>query len=464
MPNHPLNTRRPFMSHGFVLPIFLVYVLAGAALLLAVGLGSGVIGGVPFWEKGNQVRVTGAAGEWTLEVNGQPLYIKGVGCGIARGSRGEDYLEMARDMGANSVRTWGTDQGTRHYLNRAARLGLYVDAGIWLNHVDVKNGYSYLGPNPYLESKRKEIIRYVRKFHRHPAVLMWNIGNEVMTFTDSKAEKIAMAQFLEKTINEVKKIDPHHPVIYTEASLADLAILQTYAPSLDIIGVNTYGSVRVVKGSWEARGIDKPFMITEFGPRLPMDSGKDENGRSVELRDQDKAMLYGDLAGQVKEFKGWNLGGYAFHLGETTQESISWWNLNQGDQKRESWWKMYELYTDRSRPRPLPRVRELRLSKTQGLLPGERIQAEVALSSGGEGDLEFGFWISTALENILEYYVNRSLDPQAVNTGPNQAEIIAPSEPGFYRVYVYVKDGYGNISSVSRTIQVVPAASHVLNR
>ncbi len=117
---------------------------------------------------------------------------------------------------------------------------------------------------------------------------------------------------------------------------------------------------------------------------------------------------------------------------------------------------MFEIYTGQPRPRPLPRLRDLRLSKTQDVMPGETIEAEFSLRSSGEGALKYGFWISTSFENILEYYVNRSFDPQAVSVGPNRAALRMPNEEGIYRVYAYVRDGHGNITSMNRTVRVGP--------
>lgn len=45
-------------------------------------------------------------GVWKLLVNHRRFFIKGIGCQQASGEKGEDYLHMAHEMGANAVRTW----------------------------------------------------------------------------------------------------------------------------------------------------------------------------------------------------------------------------------------------------------------------------------------------------------------------------------------------------------------------
>jgi len=133
-------------------------------------------------EQGSVVKVTGEKGSWTLDVNGKPFYIKGVGIGEMTGKGGEDYLRLAQELGANAVRTWGTDQGTREYFDTAWKYGLMVDAGIWLNFAGGTSGHTYIGDSEYKAKKKQEIEDYINKFKKHPALLMWNIGNEVVLF------------------------------------------------------------------------------------------------------------------------------------------------------------------------------------------------------------------------------------------------------------------------------------------
>src|SRR4051812_28438834 len=78
---------------------------------------------------------------WRLRVDGAPYVIKGVGCNTSDGSNKEDYFQMAKDMGANSVRTWGIMP--RAYFDRAHLLGFTVDAGVWFNPVRGAMTYSY---------------------------------------------------------------------------------------------------------------------------------------------------------------------------------------------------------------------------------------------------------------------------------------------------------------------------------
>lgn len=405
-----------------------------------------------------EVKIEGSKASWVLVVNGQPFYIKGVGCGLATGEKGEDYLKLAKELGANCVRTWGIDQGNRQYLDKAAQYGLMVDAGIWLNWVDPEKKVSYIGENPYKKDKRQEVLTYVNEFKGHPALLMWNVGNEAIFFTKSEEEKVALCEFLEGLIQEIRRIDAKHPVIYASAGYLDLPYLKKYVPSLDIIGINAYGSIRAFHSYWDFLGFDKPYVFTEYGPYLPYQRPKDPNGKSQELGDYQKAFLYKDYTSQILSFKGYNLGSFAFHLGETTQESMTWWNINERNLKRQSYWAVYEIYTGKSAVSFAPKIKKLTLSKVLGLEPGELIEAEVEMALGNNEGYTYEYLLSTAEEGVLQYYVNSYIAAEVIGKG-RKVKIMAPQKEGVYRLYCFVKDKYGSISSLNKTVSVGDSAT-----
>ncbi|MFN3939613.1 MAG: hypothetical protein ACK4IY_03435, partial [Chitinophagales bacterium] len=65
------------------------------------------------------------AGNWQLYRGGEPYYIKGVG--------GSQNLDYAAAIGANSMRTWSTDNA-QEILDKAHALGLTVMMGLWVQH------------------------------------------------------------------------------------------------------------------------------------------------------------------------------------------------------------------------------------------------------------------------------------------------------------------------------------------
>lgn len=399
----------------------------------------------------SQIAIKGERGSWYLEVNGKEFYIKGAGCGLAKGKNSEDYLNLAKELGANTVRTWGIDQGTEEYLDTAYKYGLYVCAGIWINFTDERGFPSYIYDEEYKEMKRKEVLDYINKFKDHPAILFWNLGNEAIYWTKDTKEKIAIAKFLESLIQEIHKIDPNHPVIYAcTADYEELKIIKEFVRSLDLLGINSYGSIRFSYGKWDYLGFNIPFVITEFGPCGPWNRPKDVNGISLEQSDTEKAKLYKHYLEQIFEFKGYNLGAFVFHLGETTQESLTWWNINEGNLKRESFWVIHNLYTGKNFLPSLPKIKKFFLSKYKDLRPNEFIDAFVEVD--GE-DLEYSYKLSTALEGILQYYVNEPIETEVLGEG-KRVKIKVPDKKGIYRIYCFVRDKEDNVTSSNCSISV----------
>ncbi len=412
----------------------------------------------PHPRHGNVVRVTHDASGYGLEVNGRPFYIQGAGVGEAFGKNKENYLELAKELGVNAVRTWGTDQGTRQYLDEAHRLGLFVDAGIWIDQVDAKKTVSYLRDDVYKVKKERETLDYVRRFKSHPSVLAWNIGNECIFFTKDPLEREALCLFLEALVQKVKKEDPDHPVLYTSVNSLDLPYLKKYVPSLDLIGMNVYGSVVGSQSGWQALDFGKPYVITEFGPLGPWDLPKDKHGKMLEQEDVTKAQQYRNHWALLRERRGKNVGGFVFHIGETTQESLTMWNINDHLYKKEPFVVMQKLFgagdllagkagaSDHA-----PKISLF--SVPDSVDAGAEFEVELMARDPEGAGLSYEFKASTSVQDVLQYYVNVSLPLEVRGTGP-KAVMKAPQEPGIYRIYGFARDATGHSASASRTIQV----------
>ncbi|MBF0485156.1 MAG: beta-galactosidase [Candidatus Omnitrophica bacterium] len=404
--------------------------------------------------EGNVVKVTGDQGHWALTVNGQEFYIKGVGVGHALSDdKKTDFLKLAKNMGANAVRTWGISQATKDYLDQAKSYGLLVDVGFWLNPVHPDGTCSYATDHSYRDKVRQEVLTYIKKYRNHPAVLAWNIGNETIYWTQDEKERIAFVQFLEKLIKEVHRIDPNHPVIYTSAYLTDFDYIAQYVPSLDILGINVYGAVRQTHAQILSQQ-KIPIIFTEFGPPGPWALAKDVNDRPLELNDQEKADFYSWETAAIFEKKGYNLGGFAFFLGETTQVSLTWWNLNFGDTRKLSFLKIKDLYTATSSKASYPFLKSMSLSKENNIHPGEDV--EVALdASGGARGISYAYIASTEFDSSLVENPNQRIS-LTFDIHDNKAILTAPITPGIYRIYGIISDEQGNYTStISRTIHVV---------
>ncbi|MDD4879297.1 MAG: hypothetical protein PHR22_02435, partial [Candidatus Omnitrophica bacterium] len=186
---------------------------------------------------------------------------------------------------------------------------------------------------------------------------------------------------------------------------------------------------------------------------ISWDVKKDRNGASLEEPDQAKAAIYRNMTHEIMNFKGYDIGGFAFHLGETSQESLTWWNINHKLLKKASYWELYKIYTA-SRPLNLPpRITTLKLSKTKNIAPGETVDITAKAADADSNPLDYSFVVSTAQEGILQYYVNEEVPVKFENVGA-RFRMTAPAAKGLYRFYLIVNDGNGNAASANRSFRV----------
>src|SRR5271166_5598368 len=124
---------------------------------------------------------------------------------VIKGGGGRVYLEALKEAGGNSLRTWGEDD-LEPLLDRAQELELTVTVGIWLGQE--RQGFNYSDAG----SVRREVEKaraFFRRYRRHPALLMWGLGNEMEGSGDNPT--------IWRTVNEIAKVakleDPDHPTM-----------------------------------------------------------------------------------------------------------------------------------------------------------------------------------------------------------------------------------------------------------
>ena len=86
---------------------------------------------------------------------------------------------------------------------------------------------------------------------------MWAIGNEVDLFYNN----FRVWDAVEEIAKMIKEIDPYHPTMTVTAGIdpAEVFMIKTYCPSIDILGVNTYGGVQHLSDAVRMYGWDKPY-------------------------------------------------------------------------------------------------------------------------------------------------------------------------------------------------------------
>ena len=261
-----------------------------------------------------KVEVLKKEGKWSLLVDGQPYYINGAG--------GDDYLDILKAAGGNTIRTWGTENA-QYILDEAQKRGLKVMLGLWVQHE--RHGFDYdnkIKVKAQLDNFRKE----VNKYKNHPSLLVWGIGNEYeLNYTNTKVW--AAVNDIAKMIHEE---DLNHPTsTVTAGTSADkLKFVMEQLPEIDIYGINTYADVSNVKTVLKKGGFEKPYMITEWGPTGHWECAKTRWSSSVEQTSTEKAESYlSRFNDAINSQRDQCIGSFAFLWGQKQEYTSTWYGL-----------------------------------------------------------------------------------------------------------------------------------------
>ncbi|MFW6690291.1 discoidin domain-containing protein [Streptomyces sp. MAR4 CNX-425] len=408
------------------------------------------------------VEVTGGQGDWQLTVDGQPYTVKGLTWGppVAEAA---DYMPDVASLGANTVRTWGTDATTRPLLDAAAANGVKVIAGFWLQPGGGPGSggcVDYVDDEQYKNDMLAEFPRWVEEYKDHSGVLMWNVGNESVLGLQNcyegdelERQRDAYTTFVNDVAKKIHEVDPNHPVTSTDAWVGAWPYYQENAPDLDLYAVNAYAAVCDIRAAWEAGGYDKPYIVTEGGPPGEWEVDDDANGVPEEPTDVAKAAGYGRAWDCVTGHEGVALGATLFHYGIENDFGGVWFNLTPDKKRRLSYYAVKEAYGGDTSGDNTPPVISGLTAQNAGAVPAGReftLSADVADPDGDAVTYE-------VLVNSNYIDGNKALRPAEFReTGDGTFAVTAPDRLGVWKVYLRAEDGNGNVGIETLSVKAVP--------
>ncbi|MEL7498466.1 MAG: glycoside hydrolase family 2 TIM barrel-domain containing protein [Planctomycetota bacterium] len=381
------------------------------------------------------VSVKQVDGNWTLMRDGKPYQIKGAG--------GEASLKLLSQLGGNSGRVWGVDETTKARLDEAHKNGITVAVGLWLEHE--RHGFDYSDADA-VEQQAKRTLDAVKQYKNHPAVLVWGVGNEM----EGEGKNPAIWKHIEDICQRIKKEDPNHPTMCVIAEMGERKIqdMHQMCPSLDIIGINSYGGAVSVPQRYRENGGKKPYIVTEFGPLGTWEVGKNNIDAIDEPTSGAKAQMYRDAYASFAADQKNCLGSYAFIWGHKQEGTATWFGLLLPNGKKlAAVDALTELWTGKPPTNRCPEIESLTLTGGN-VVQGEQ-QVEVKLkATDPENRILQTNWV---LLREADQYVTGG-DKQATppdfssaikRSGPEGATLKMPTLGGLYRLYAYVDNGSG---------------------
>jgi len=409
--------------------------------------------------------ITGKPGKFSLMVEGKPYYIKGVAYNpghdwrdgntpLARRQLEKDF-SLISAMGANTIRRYSHGMYDKNVLNVAGEYKLKVLYGFWF---DPKIDY-------YKDSVRvkqyiKEVEENVLKFKDHPSVLAWSIGNETWgllkhRFTKPYLTKVRQyyVGLIEHLARRIHELDPSHPVFscmeHEESWLpGELAAYHDAAPSIDVIGINSYYKEQIStlhQLTWQFDSL-RPYLVSEFGPSGYWNSNYNNscNGSLVEEKEYEKAEWYKEQwFNYVLGHRGRNIGGFAYCWHDRMEGSNTWFGLSDYKGRvKPSYYSLKKAWTGYS-PDLLP---QFTIQSPGKLQPGKEYEFIALANKRHKGELNYEWHLRK--DEYLDKVDNIS------DADEKKVKVMIPEEASEYRLYLYVSDTKGNVSTASLPVKV----------
>ena len=393
----------------------------------------------------------GDAGAWELLRDGNPYFVQGAG--------GQRSLKLLVECGGNSIRTWGADHLDKT-LDEAHQLGLTVTVGIWLGHE--RHGFSYSDAKQVADQHAKARAA-IEKYKDHPAVLMWGIGNEM----EGSGDNAAIWQAIEAIAKAAKEIDPKHPTMTVIAEIGEdgkkVVAIHKFCPSIDVIGINSYGGGPSVAKRYRKAGGTKPYLITEFGPTGFWEGGKTAWGAPLEPNSTAKADSYRKTWEQsvLAERGKLALGGYAFLWGHKQEVTPTWFGMLLEDGSRtEAVDVMRELWTGKLPPDRCPKITSLKLGGEDQVKGGAVVTASLDANDAESDPLKVRWELREEPTEPTaggDAQKTPPTHPRAIERSDDRsATVRLPAKPGGYRIFAFVHDNHGGAAVANIPILVRP--------
>jgi len=318
-------------------------------------------------------------------------------------------------------------------------------AGIWIpktSELDYSNKKLY---TEYVNRQKKAIDT----FKDHPALAFWSVNNE-SEGSDTQGEVYAM---IEEVTRYIKKVDPYHPVttVFAGSSVTKQEKLMEFAPSVDILSINSYKGIASCYPSTVDSGWRGPLIVSEYGPDGTWECSRTSWGVVLEMPNDEKADLYRTrhLTNIMNNNKG--VGGYAFCLPYAVgyEGTLTWYGFIFNGKKTPIMHEMQYAWTGKYADNVAPRVKSVMLNNKKAdeniiLAPSDDIELEITVTDRENDTLTYGFEIREEVNTSVTDKYPRLIE-KVDNLNTNKAKMKVPSVPGYYRVYAYAYDGHDNV-------------------
>jgi len=389
--------------------------------------------------------------------NGKPFFIQGA-AGISH------FKELA-EAGGNTIRVYDTIN-LDNILNEAQEHNLAVIVDIPIPRYQKEF-------NPYLNTDSNNVLKknvelLVKKHKSHPALLMWNLGNEV------NYPKVLFKNSFIKTFNELIEIihrgDPEHPVSTTFNGKSVTFSIYLHSWDLDIVGYNIFGDLKNLEFKTSIIfSLIKPipYYISEWGSDGPWESELNAWRAPIEPTSTKKIeQIEARYKIIAENSNGAFLGSLFFYWGNKHERTYTWFSLFHRDFKSEIIKVLKELWNNTNSS-------QYSIGLDYMLLDERGSADNIVFSSNEIKSAELKFhglqndsnlikweiypeaWTWSDKKNYIVLDPSISLEKLFLKSDKNKVEFITPSREGPYRIFAYVYDKNGYFATTNTPFYVL---------
>ncbi|MEL6672890.1 MAG: glycoside hydrolase family 2 TIM barrel-domain containing protein [Bacteroidota bacterium] len=395
-------------------------------------------GGQGVWvEKGPQ--------GYQLMVEDQPFFIQG--------ATGNQSLSRLAQHGGNAFRIYYRER-LEERMAQADSLGLGMMVGLGMPAA--RHGFPY-ADEAKVDSLIDVLRAVVRSYRDHPALLIWNVGNEITLFHGGD---LAVWKAINRVAAMVHEEDPHHPVSYAMGTdYRRFVMARWFCPELDLLSINSFLTLTHPRQKWYSRwlGWQGPYVVSEWGAIGTWQATPTDWNAPLEPSDSTKAHYLREF--YTYELPGQRdlcLGTFAFFWGAKQERTHTWYSFFSAEGEKRQTVDQLQFLWNQSLPDNLaPRI-------TQFELAGEEAQRDFYLPAGGsatarlkvrdpeQDSLDVTFELREEGDYRYAYGGDAEKSPAIISRQQGPATTWTfdlPSRKGPYRLFVHVRDGQGNICS-----------------
>lgn len=410
--------------------------------------------------------------------NGEPFFIQGAG--------GDNYFEELAEIGGNTVRLYDT-LNLENKLDEAHKYNLAVIVDLPLYRFETAYNQYLIEENVVL--LKNQIKNLVKKHKNHPALLMWNLGNEIQYPVVFQKNRIAtnmndVAEIFKvlfqrkkfiQTFNELIEFihteDPNHPVttsVATNRFWKKLLNIHIYSRNLDIIGYNIFAPPQKIKPQLDrlAKFIKmKPFYISEWGIEGPWAQEKTAWGAPIETTSTNKGEQYRNNYRIFTQQYNQLLGSTVFFWGQKQERTHTWFNIfDEQGRKSQAYFELHKFWSNNTPKTEPPQIKYMLVDKKGAkdnlvFSPNEMKQAQVLLETEVDSTFQYYWEIHEEGWNYegggAKHKATRKIPNCFDSNLKNEVLFRVPATEGPYRIFTFIYDNFGNFATTNTPFYVL---------